>query len=112
MELGFPPARRRRELQFFHGRHCERSDAIQGDTRFLDCFVALRAPRNDGRSSYRLFVRTWARRPAYAPSAANGLGYMFLASHGWQPFGPQRLVAAKPHNGSAVRAAIAGGTGC
>jgi len=37
---------------------------------------------------------------------------MFLESHNWQPFGPQRAVAAKPHCGSAIRAATAGGTGC
>jgi hypothetical protein len=30
----------------FH-RHCERSEAIQGRTAELDCFVAS-APRNDG----------------------------------------------------------------
>jgi hypothetical protein len=30
-------------------RHCERSEAIQENARqpLLDCFVALRAPRND-----------------------------------------------------------------
>jgi len=37
---------------------------------------------------------------------------MFLESHNWQPFGPQRSVAAKPHAGNAMRAATAGGTGC
>jgi hypothetical protein len=35
-------------------RHCERSEAIQGNTHgFMDCFVALRAPRNDGRLQAR-----------------------------------------------------------
>jgi hypothetical protein len=37
---------------------------------------------------------------------------MFLESHNWQPFGPQRSVAAKPQLGNAIRAATAGGTGC
>src|ERR1700739_4899699 len=37
---------------------------------------------------------------------------MFRESHNWQPFGPQRWVAAKPHKGSAMRSAMAGGTGC
>jgi hypothetical protein len=36
---------------------------------------------------------------------------MFLESHSWQPFGPHRFVAAKPHKGSAIRAATVGGTG-
>jgi hypothetical protein len=36
-----------RELTKQLRRHCEQSEAIQGDTRGLDCFAALRAPRND-----------------------------------------------------------------
>ena len=40
----------RRDVSIEPRRHCEvRSDeAIQEPQRFLDCFVALRAPRNDG----------------------------------------------------------------
>jgi hypothetical protein len=38
-------------------------------------------------------------------------GYMFLGSHGWQPFGVDRFTAAKPHKGRAIRLATAGGTG-
>jgi predicted porin len=49
---------------------------------------------------------------AGAPSPAKGLGCMFRESHSWQPFGPQRSVAAKPQLGSAICAATAGGTGC
>jgi hypothetical protein len=30
-----------------HG-HCERSEAIHHQFQIMDCFVALRAPRNDG----------------------------------------------------------------
>jgi hypothetical protein len=37
---------------------------------------------------------------------------MFLESHNWQPFGPHRFVAAKPHWGSAICSAMPGGTGC
>jgi len=29
-------------------RHCERSEAIHTGINIVDCFVALRAPRNDG----------------------------------------------------------------
>jgi hypothetical protein len=117
MELQFPPARRRREFRFFAALVIASEAKQSRATRdFLDCFVALRAPRNDEAnpaSSYRLCVRTWwARLPTNAPFAANGFGYMFLESHSWQPFGPHRLVAAKPHSGSAICAAIAGGTGC
>jgi hypothetical protein len=39
-------------------RHCERSEAIQGNARgFLDCVVALRAPRNDGDGDTKLTTR-------------------------------------------------------
>jgi hypothetical protein len=36
-------------------RHCERSEAIQGNALLLDCFVALRAPCNDNLAAYETY---------------------------------------------------------
>jgi hypothetical protein len=53
-------------------RHCERSEAIQEPQRFLDCFVALRAPRNDGVVPASDDVQSLKGAPKPAASAGGG----------------------------------------